>query len=105
MLDKDVLDSPKGRKSPTAMIKSNMSLVLVYFAGLAISLVCSHADVCISDVAMHINDGDPPTGGDLQTAVCEFKGLLVTRSSLCILGWLVSCYRFVVTRSNGQRNE
>ena len=104
MLDEDVLDSMKGGNNPSSMARSNMSLVLVHFAALIITLLCSHVDVHISNIAMQIDDDDVISYDDLQ-AVNKWRGFCVPRSILCILGWLVSCYRFVITRSNVQRDE
>jgi len=105
MLDEDVLDSLRGKPAPTNMGKSNMSLALVYFAALIITLLCSHVDVRISNIEIQINDGDMISNEDLKFVVREFRKFSVPRSTLCIVGWLVACCRFVIMKGNVQLDE
>lgn len=108
MLDEDtvtnVLDFFKGKNTPGSTAKSNMILVLNYFVALIITILCSRIDFRISNIATHISGGDL-YDGDLQSIVNKWRGFAVPRSLLCILGWLISCYRFVAMRSSSQREE
>lgn len=109
MLDGDtlaqVLDFVKGRNTISTTAKSNMSivLVLVYFVALLLTLLCSRVDVHISNIALQI--GGDISDEDLQSVVEKWRGFAVPRSILSILGWLISCYRFVSMRSNVERDE
>ena len=94
----------KGKNTLSSITKSNLSLVMVYFFALIVTLLCSFVDVKISKMAMDININNI-SGASLESIINEWRALAVSRSILCILGWLVSCYRFVVARSNDQREE
>jgi hypothetical protein len=113
MLNKDdasrVLESLKGGDSKSSITKTSISLcyfILVYFVALTITVVCSHADVSISDIATNATVLNFHTSTEnIESVLHSWKGLSVSRSVLCIIGWLISCYNFVLNRGNIRLGE
>ena len=73
-------------------------LVLVYFIALIVTLPCSIIDHRISNLTFESNQdaffGDvDDVAQSVLDGVNSWKGLAVTRSVFCIIGWLVSCHR------------
>ena len=100
-----VVDIVKGRNTPIVEKKStiqiHVSLVLIYFVALIVTLLASRVDVQMSNIA--INGG---IDEELKSLIDTWRRFAVPRSILCILAWLVSCYHFVITSSNNaQRDE
>lgn len=95
------------RKGGSTSKSNNMSVTLLclYFIALLLTLLCSRVDVHMSNIAAQINDGGMLSNVDLQSGVHKWRGFSVPRSCICIAGWLVSCYRFAITRSNVQNEE
>lgn len=102
--DEKMLSSMKRGKPSSRAQSHNVLLVLVYFTALVLTMLCSRLDVRITYLAMHMEDSDMLSNAD-QDVVHHWKGLCVPRSLLCIAGWLVSCYRFVVMRSHVKHDE
>lgn len=100
----EISDVIKGKTTRlSGVAKSNIGLVVIYFSALVVTLLCSRVDVRISTIATQLQNTN--SGVVPSSVVEEWRGFAVPRSILCILGWLVSCYRFVVTRSNSQHVE
>ena len=102
-----VVDIVKGRNTPSgkkqSTIQIHMSLVLIYFVALIITLLASRVDVNVQMSNVAINGG---TDEELKSLIDTWRRFAVPRSILCIAGWFVSCYHFVITRSNNaQRDE
>ena len=64
-------------------------LIIFYFTALIMTLLCSSVDFKIV-----INQSDEKLLSILQLWRC----FSVTRGILCIVGWFISCYRFVIMR-------
>jgi hypothetical protein len=64
-------------------------LIIFYFTALIMTLLCSSVDFKIV-----INQSDEK----LLTILQLWRCYSVTRGILCIVGWLISCYRFVIMR-------
>ena len=92
-------------KTPNATM-CNVCLVVIYFLALVATLLCSHADVHIVYTAMQISEGDiRVSSDDLLSILHKWRSFAVPRSVLCILGWFVSCCKFIATRKNADRVE
>ena len=99
--------SIKGSNALSNSTKSLLLLNTVFFLALVFTLLCSHADVQISSTVLQIStEGDAIASfNGLHPLLRKWRGFAVTRSILCIVGWFVSCHRFVVMRSNVNRDE
>jgi len=76
----------------TTTWNSTMSLgciIIVYFTALIMTLLCSSVDFKIV-----INQSDKKLLSTIQLWRC----FSVTRGIMCIVGWFISCYRFVIMR-------
>ncbi len=101
-----VLASMTGGSSPNSTTKASTSicyLILTYFLALIITVVCSHVDVRLLDVASHMNEQDTASADDFRSVLHKLRGLSIPRSVFCIVGWFISCYRFFISRNNIQR--
>lgn len=76
----------------TTTWNSTMSLgciIIFYFTALIMTLLCSSVDFKIV-----INQSDKKLLSTIQLWRC----FSVTRGIMCIVGWFISCYRFVIMR-------
>ena len=99
-----------GGSSPNSTTKASASicyLILTYFLALIITIVCSHEDVRLLQIhiATQFTEQNIHTSTDnFLTVFKRWRGLSVSRSVFCIVGWLISCYRFVISRNSAQRD-
>jgi hypothetical protein len=95
----------KGSSSsaPRSITKSNLSLwyfILSYFVALILTLLCSHVDVHMLTVSAQINvKGIHISDDKLLSTLHQWRGFTVPRSIFCFVGWLISCYCFVIMRA------
>ena len=101
-----VLASMTGGNSPNSKAStSTCYLILIYSFALVITIVCSHEDVLLLDFATHITEQEiHASTNNIRSVLHRWRGLSVSRSIFCIVGWLISCYRFVIT-NNVQRDR
>ena len=82
MLHQDVITQLLERNSLENVSKSLVAKNLIFFLAFIFTYLCINV--------VYSGTVDEPR-------YCNFA---VTRSVLCILGWLISCYRFVLSRNN-----
>jgi len=82
MLHQDIITQLE-RNSLEHVSKSLVAKNLIFFLAFVFTYMC--INIVFSGVISDAN---------------KYRNFAVTRSVLCIVGWLISCYRFVVTRNN-----
>ena len=82
MLHQDIITQLKERNCLDNVSKSLVAKNLIFFLAFIFTYMCSN--LVFSGTVDENN----------------YRNFAIARSILCILGWLISCYRFVVTRSN-----
>ena len=89
--------------APRNTAKRNSGLwyfILSYFIALVMTLLCSHVDVRTTNILAQINiQGIHIPDEKLLSILHQWRGFTVPRSIMCFLGWLISCYRFVIMRA------
>lgn len=107
LFSEDVLSVKGNNALSNNSTKSLFLLNTIFFLALVFTLLCSHVDVQISNTVLKITtekDGLASYNG-LPPLLRKWSVCVVTRSILCIVGWFVSCHRFVVMRSKVNRDE
>ena len=82
MLHQDIITQLKERNSLDNVSKSLVAKNLIFFLAFIFTYMCSNL------VFSGVVDEN------------RYRNFAVARSILCILGWLISCYRFVLARNN-----
>ena len=72
--------------------KSLLILNIVFFIALIFTLLCSHVEAQISSIS---DENTQVSYEEQQVVLLRWRGFVVTRSVLCIVGWLLSCFHFV----------
>lgn len=103
-----VLVGMAGSSCPNSTTKSSTSacyLILTYFLALVITIVCSYEDLRLLDIASHMTkQGHYSSANEFRLVLQRWRGLSVSRSVFCLVGWLISCYQFF-SRKNTQRTD
>ncbi len=94
----------KGSSSstPRNITKSGWSTwcsILSYFNALILTLMCYHVDILMSNMSTQIHvEGVYVSDQKLLSILHQWQGFIVPRSILCFVAWLITCYRFVISR-------
>ena len=97
LLDKNVVTEILGCIGGTNNLRNNTTkslllLNIVFFIALIFTLLCSHVEAQISNMS---DENTQVSYEELQVVLLRWRGFVVTRSILCIVGWLLSCFHFV----------
>ena len=82
MLHQEIITQLSKRNSLVRVSKSLVAKNLIFFLAFIFTYMCSN--IVYSEA---VDDN-------------KYRNFAVTRSVLCIIGWLISCYRFVLSRNN-----
>ena len=82
MMHQDIIAQLSKRNGLEHVSKSLVAKNLIFFLAFVFTYMCSN--IVYSEVVDENN----------------YRNFAVTRSKICILGWLISCYRFVLSRNN-----
>ena len=96
LLDKNIVTEILGCIGGTNNLrnttKSLLMLNIIFFIALIFTLLCSHVEAQISNIS---DENTQVSHEELQVVLVRWRGFVVTRSVLCIVGWLLSCFHFV----------
>jgi len=96
LLDKNIVTEILGCIGGTNNLrnttKSLLMLNIIFFIALIFTLLCSHVEAQISNIS---DENTQVSHEELQVVLLRWRGFVVTRSVLCIVGWLLSCFHFV----------
>ena len=96
LLDKNVVTEILGCIGGINNLRNTTKIILilniVFFIALIFTLLCSHVEAQISNMS---DENTQVSYEELQVVLLRWRGFVVTRSVLCIVGWLLSCFHFV----------
>ena len=96
LLDKNIVTEILGCIGGTNNLrnttKSLVMLNIIFFIALIFTLLCSHVEAQISNIS---DENTQVSYEELRVVLLRWRGFVVTRSVLCIVGWLLSCFHFV----------